>query len=152
MAHNRCQQTVPEILKREADREFDYYLAACTGCGVCSLACHVSQSHRESEFLPAYRIELLRRVYRQVWAPVGWLSAAPRRAGEQAAELIEKLFTAAYTCTGCRRCMVYCPFGVDLSWVVSVGKAALAALGRVPEELELLTETAVEKGNSVHLY
>lgn len=103
--------------------------------------------------MPAYRIEPLRRICRwQNKAPGRWLRNDRGRAVERAEDLIEKLYKAAYTCTGCRRCMVYCPFGVDLSLIIGVEKAMLAALGRVPEELELLTETAIEKGNSVHLY
>jgi len=40
---------------------------------------------------------------------------------------LEELYDAAYSCTGCRRCMVYCPFGIDTQMLMSIAKLLLVA-------------------------
>jgi Fe-S oxidoreductase len=35
---------------------------------------------------------------------------------------VEELFDAAYFCTGCRRCMVYRPFGIDTQMIMSIAR------------------------------
>ena len=38
---------------------------------------------------------------------------------------LEELSEAAYSCTGCRRCMVYCPYGIDTQMLMSIAKLLL---------------------------
>jgi Fe-S oxidoreductase len=65
---------------------------------------------------------------------------------------VEELFEAAYSCTGCRRCMVYCPFGIDTQMLMSIAKLLLIGANAEPEILTLLADTSVEKGKSIELF
>jgi Fe-S oxidoreductase len=64
---------------------------------------------------------------------------------------IEELYEAAYSCTGCRRCMVYCPFGIDTQMLMSIAKLLLIGASAEPEILTLLADTSIEKGKSLEM-
>lgn len=141
-------EKIRSILTEKTNRQLLYYLDTCARCGLCKDACHVYRSTGRPEHVPSYRVEVLNRVYRQYVAPLGRF----RKTAEVTEDDLQKMYDSAFTCTGCRRCMVYCPFGIDLTWIISVEKAVLAAFGRIPEELDMLTDAAVEKGNSIEMY
>jgi Fe-S oxidoreductase len=65
---------------------------------------------------------------------------------------VEELFDAAYSCTGCWRCMVYCPFGIDTQMIMSIAKLLLIGAKAEPEILSMLADTSVEKGKSMALF
>ena len=65
---------------------------------------------------------------------------------------LDELFEAAYSCTGCRRCMVYCPFGIDTQQLMSIAKLLLIGASAEPEILTLLADTSIEKGKSLDLF
>jgi Fe-S oxidoreductase len=65
---------------------------------------------------------------------------------------IDDLFEAAYTCTGCRRCMVYCPFGIDTQMLMSIAKLLLIGKGSEPETLSMLADMSIQKGESIDMF
>ena len=65
---------------------------------------------------------------------------------------LEELYEAAYSCTGCRRCMVYCPFGIDTQMLMSIAKLLLVGAHTEPEILTMLADTSIEKGKSLELF
>ena len=65
---------------------------------------------------------------------------------------LEELYEAAYSCTGCRRCMVYCPFGIDTQMIMSIAKLLLVGANQEPEILTLLADTSIEKGKSLETF
>jgi Fe-S oxidoreductase len=146
------KQKLLDLLKGKLNRQLLYYLDLCARCGACKDACHIYRATGKAEFLPARRADLLRRLHRKHFTTTGRLLPALYEATDLDDQRLEEMYQAAFTCTGCRRCMVYCPFGVDLTWIIGVEKAMLSAAGKVPEELEMLTEAAIEKGRSMDLY
>ena len=65
---------------------------------------------------------------------------------------LQELSEAAYSCTGCRRCMVYCPHGIDTQMLMSIAKLLLVGAGTEPEILSMLADTSVEKGKSLEFF
>jgi len=65
---------------------------------------------------------------------------------------LEELYEAAYSCTGCRRCMVYCPFGIDTQMIMSIAKLLLVGASAEPEILTLLADTSIAKGETLDLF
>ncbi len=51
-----------------------------------------------------------------------------------------------------RRCMVYCPFGIDTQMLMSIAKLLLVGAQTEPEVLTLLADTSIEKGKSLDLF
>lgn len=150
--NDATRQKLLDVLKSKLNRQLLYYLDVCAKCGACKDACHIYRATGKAEFMPSQRAAILRRVYKRYFTAGGRVAPALYEALDLDDQVLDRMYEAAYTCTGCRRCMVYCPFGIDLTWLIGVEKAMLAAAGRIPEELDMLTDAAIEKGRSIDLY
>lgn len=148
-------QTREELLKlfqSKLNRAMVYYLETCTRCGVCTTACHVYQSMPQAKYIAAYRAEIVRRIYKKYFKAQGNLWPSYGDAKELTEAALQELYDAAYSCTGCRRCMVYCPFGIDTQMIMSIAKLLLVGAHAEPEILTLLADTSIEKGRSLEFF
>ncbi len=149
------QNTRDELLmlfQGKLNEAMRFYLETCTRCGVCTEACHVYASMGQVKYIAAYRAEIIRRLYKKYFKARGkfWPSVGEAKALSEMA--VEELFEAAYSCTGCRRCMVYCPFGIDTQMLMSIAKLLLIGAHAEPEILTMLADTSIEKGKSLDLF
>jgi Fe-S oxidoreductase len=129
-----------------------FYLETCTRCGVCTEACHVHASMGQVKYIAAYRGEIVRRLYKKYFKGRGKVWPSVGEAKELSDMALDELYDAAYSCTGCRRCMVYCPFGIDTQMLMSIAKLLLVGAESEPEILTLLADTSIEKGKSIELF
>ena len=53
---------------------------------------------------------------------------------------------AAWSCTGCRRCMTFCPFGIDTQMIMSIAKLLLIGADKEPKLLTMLADMSIAKG------
>lgn len=149
------QKTRDELLKLfrgKLNEAMKFYLETCSRCGVCTKACHVYESMPDVKYIAAYRAEIVRRIYKKYFKGQGKLWSSLGEAKELSEMALEELYEAAYSCTGCRRCMVYCPFGIDTQMIMSIAKLLLVGANAEPEILTLLADTSVEKGKSLELF
>jgi Fe-S oxidoreductase len=149
------QNTRTELLKLfqgKLNEAMRFYLETCTRCGVCTEACHVHASMGHVKFIAAYRAEIVRRLYKKYFKARGKVWPSVGEAKELSEMALDELFEAAYSCTGCRRCMVYCPFGIDPQKLMSIAKLLLIGANAEPEILSMLADTSIEKGQSLDLY
>jgi len=140
------------LFQSKLNEAMRFYLETCTRCGVCTEACHVYASMGQVKYIAAYRAEIVRRLYKKYFKGRGKFWPAVGEAKELTEMAVEELFEAAYSCTGCRRCMVYCPFGIDTQMIMSIAKLLLIGANAEPEILTLLADTSVEKGKSIALF
>jgi len=140
------------LFQGRLNRAMKYYLETCTRCGVCVEACHAYASMGQVKNIAAYRHELIRRIYKKYFKTRGKLWPSLGEARELNETAMDELYDAAYSCTGCRRCMVYCPFGIDTQMIMSIAKLLLIGVDRSPEILTLLADTSIEKGKSFELF
>ncbi len=142
-----------EVLKSKINRQLLYYLDLCARCAICRDSCHQYKVTQDLTYLPAYRAELIRRIYKKNITPFGRTFPRLFEGREIDDErLLDELYRATYACTGCRRCMVYCPFSIDTTWVLSVSKAILVASGRENTILRELADAAIIKGESIDIF
>jgi len=149
------QKTRDDLLKLfqgKLNEAMKFYLETCTRCGVCTEACHVYASMGQIKYIAAYRHEIVRRIYKKYFKGRGKIWPSVGEARELSEMALEELYEAAYSCTGCRRCMVYCPFGIDTQMIMSIAKLLLIGAHTEPEILTLLADTSVEKGKSLELF
>jgi Fe-S oxidoreductase len=149
------QKTREDLLKlfdSKLNEAMRLYLETCTRCGVCTEACHVYASMGQVRYIAAYRAEIVRRIYKKYFKARGklWPSVGESKVLSEMA--LEELYDAAYSCTGCRRCMVYCPFGIDTQMLMSIAKLLLIGGHAEPEILSLLADTSIEKGKSIEFF
>jgi len=148
------QNTKKELLalfRGKLNAAMRFYLEACTRCGVCTQACHVHASMGQVKYIAAYRAEIVRRIYKKYFKNRDKFWPSLGEAKELDDTAVYELFEAAYSCTGCRRCMVYCPFGIDTQMIMSIAKLLLIGASAEPEILTMLADTSIEKGKSLEL-
>ena len=141
-----------DLFQSKLNEAMRFYLETCTRCGVCTEACHVYASMGQVRYIAAYRAEIVRRLYKKYFKGRGKFWPSVGEAKELTEMAVEELFDAAYSCTGCRRCMVFCPFGIDTQMIMSIAKLLLIGANAEPEILSMLADTSVEKGKSLDLF
>jgi Fe-S oxidoreductase len=128
------------------------YLETCSRCGVCVKACHVHESMPHVKYIAAYRAEIVRRIYKRYFKIQGKIWRSLGESKDLSEMALQDLYDAAYSCTGCRRCVVYCPFGIDTQMIMSIAKVLLVGAHAEPETLTMLADMSIEKGKSVDLF
>jgi len=145
-------KAVTGVLDKGMNRQLLYYLDVCTRCSICKDACHQYVSTGDVLFLPAYRAELIRRVYKKYFTRSGQFIPSLYESREVDDRLLDELYRSTYACTGCRRCMYYCPFSIDTTWLLGVAKAMLIAAGKGAQILTELAGAAISKGENIDLF
>ncbi len=141
-----------KLFRSKLNEAMQLYLETCTRCGVCTEACHVHASMGQVRYIAAYRHEIVRRLYKKYFKARGRFWPSVGESKTLTGMAVEELYDAAYSCTGCRRCMVYCPFGIDTQMLMSIAKLLLIGAQAEPEVLSLLADTSIEKGKSLELF
>jgi Fe-S oxidoreductase len=141
-----------DLFRSKLDRPMRYYLDVCTRCGICRDACFAYASVPKAEYTPVWRAEVVRKIYKRYFKWTGKLFPFLGESKEIDDETMKQLYDAAYTCTGCRRCMMYCPFGIDTQAIQSIAKLLLIGNESAPEELSMLADASIEKGKQLELY
>jgi len=146
------RDTLITLFKDKLNEAMRFYLETCTRCGLCVEACHVYASMGNVKYIAAYRHEIVRRIYKKYFKGRGKLWPSVGEAKELTDMALEELYEAAYSCTGCRRCMLYCPFGIDTQMLISIAKHLLIGASAEPEILTMLADTSIEKGKSIEIF
>jgi Fe-S oxidoreductase len=141
-----------DLFQSKLDKPTLYSLEVCSRCGLCKDACFAYASVPKLEYIPSWRAEVVRKIYKRYFKLSGRLFPYWGEAKEIDDETMKQLNEAAYTCTGCRRCMMYCPFGVDTQAIQSIAKLLLIGNESEPEILSMLADASIEKGKSLDLY
>lgn len=146
---NSLRDKLVGLLRSKLSRQMLLNLETCSRCGVCTEACHAYASTPLVKYAPAYRAEIVRRIYKKYCTGQG--AVLPRLGEAKALDdaALQELSEAAYSCTGCRRCMVFCPFGIDTQLIMSVAKLLLIGAGAEPEILTMLADMSVAKGENI---
>ena len=142
-------RSLATTLRSRLNRPMRYYLDTCTRCGICYDSCHAYQGIPKKEYTPVGRAEVVRKLYKKYTRLSGFILPYWGDAQKFSDQTMEELREAAWSCTGCRRCMVNCPFGIDTGYIMSLAKHLLIEHGSAPEELVMLADAAVEKGKSI---
>lgn len=116
-----------ERLKRH--RSFRLFMDICVRCGACADKCHFYIGTGDPKNMPVLRAELLRSVYRRYFTNSGRLLGRLAGARELTTDVLKELWYYAYQCTECRRCSVFCPYGIDTAEVTIIARELLNLLG-----------------------
>jgi Fe-S oxidoreductase len=141
-----------KLFQSKLNEAMRLYLEQCTRCGICTEACHAYASMGQIRYIAAYRHEIVRRIYKKYFKGRGKIWQSVGEAKELSEMALDELYEAAYSCTGCRRCMMYCPFGIDTQMLMSIAKLLLVGAHAEPEILTMLADTSIEKGRSLDLF
>ncbi len=110
-------------------RSFQLYMDICVRCGACADKCHYFIGSGDPKNMPVMRAELMRSVYRRYFTVSGKLFGAIAGARDLTEDVIKEWFYYFYQCTECRRCSVYCPYGIDTAEITMMGRELLNLIG-----------------------
>jgi Fe-S oxidoreductase len=141
-------QTAVQTLVAETGGWAASQLEACTRCGMCAEACHFYQATGNPEYAPVWKIELLRRAYEQRFTLSGRVKAALGLEKRIADDDIARWSAIDYeACTGCNKCALVCPMGIDLGPLIHHVREALSAADAVPADLMAAVQKQVTEGS-----
>lgn len=143
------QTELERLFKTKLHAAMRLYLETCTHCGVCVEACHVYASMPEARYSAVGRAEIVRKIFLKHFKLQGKIAPWLGEVITLNDVAVDRLFDAAYSCTGCRRCMVYCPFGIDTQQIMSIAKLLLIGADKEPKILSMLADMSIAKGEDV---
>ncbi len=138
---DQIEKVVNRVLTREAAARLRVYLQTCVHCGLCGEACHSYVSRdRDPAFSPVGKVK------NTLWELV-------KRKGRVDGEFIRQMARIAFTeCNVCRRCSMYCPFGIDIAYLLMLCRRICNLLGAVPQYLQDTTNSHAATMNQMWVH
>ncbi len=113
----------------EKYRSFKIFMDICVRCGACADKCHFYIGGGDPKNMPVLRAELLRSVYRNDFTTAGKILGRFAGGRELTVPVIKEWFYYFFQCTECRRCSVFCPYGIDTAEITMMARELLNLLG-----------------------
>ncbi|MBW1776505.1 MAG: (Fe-S)-binding protein [Deltaproteobacteria bacterium] len=113
----------------ERFRTFKIFMDICVRCGACADKCHFFIGSGDPKNMPVLRAELLRSVYRRDFTTAGKLFGRLAGGREMTAEVLKEWWYYYFQCTECRRCSVFCPYGIDTAEITIMARELINLLG-----------------------
>ena len=132
-----------------SNRALRVFLDSCVKCGACTDKCHYFLGDGDPLNMPVARQDLIRGVYRRYFTAVGKLFPKFVGALDLTESLLEDWSTYYYQCSECRRCSVYCPFGIDTAEITMVGRSILDAVGIRQNYIHTVLDNVNRVGNNL---
>ncbi len=119
------QKVAKRVLKGETGARLKVYVNTCIHCGLCSDACHYYLSHdKDPRYSPAGKVK------RTMWE-------IRKKDGLVTPEFIREASRIASTeCNVCKRCSMYCPFGIDIAYIMLTVRRICHMLGVTPQYIQ----------------
>ncbi len=137
-----------EMLKKY--RSVRLFMEICVKCGSCTDKCHYFLGTGDPYNMPAARQELMRRVYRRYFTLPGKILGKKYPATEELSiELLAMWYTYYYQCSECRRCSVFCPYGIDTAEITMAAREILNSVGIVQKYTHEIIDKAQQIGNNL---
>ena len=130
------QSRVRQILDANNGARIRTWLSICSRCGLCAESCFVYLANdRDPQLSPAYKVkQTLGKMY--------------RRKGRLSRDFFENCYKIAWLqCTMCKRCSVFCPFGIDVATMIAIVRSVCNSQGFKPHSLYEFSENCRKSGN-----
>jgi len=132
-------------------RGLQVYLDSCVKCGACTDKCHYFLGTGDPKNMPVARQDLLRKVYRRHYTFAGkylpWLVGAE----DLTEELLDDWYSYFHQCSQCRRCSVYCPYGIDTAEVSMAAREIMDTIGKGQKYCNEIIGKVHKLGNNLGL-
>lgn len=110
-------------------RSLFVFMDICVRCGACADKCHYFLGSGDPKNMPVLRAELMRSVYRRHHTLGGKLFGRAAGARDLDLDVLKEWFYYFYQCTECRRCSVFCPYGIDTAEITMMARELLNLVG-----------------------
>jgi Fe-S oxidoreductase len=125
LSEKRIREVIQGVLENECGPRMKTYVETCIHCGLCSEACHYYLSHdNDPHFAPVGKVK------QTLWEMI-------RAKGKLGPDFIRRAAEIAHTeCNLCKRCAQYCPFGIDIAYLMTVVRRIIHKLGCTPQYIQ----------------
>lgn len=116
--------------KLEKFRSLRVFMDICVKCGACTDKCHYFLGTGDPKNMPVARADLFRSVYRRYFTPAGRIAPALVGARDMTREVLDEWFNYFHQCSQCRRCSVFCPYGIDTAEISMAARDIMDSVGQ----------------------
>lgn len=128
-------------------RSLQIFMDCCVRCGACSDKCHFFLGSGDPKNMPVLRAELLRSIYKKDFTLAGKIFGKLAGARDLTPAVLKEWFYYFYQCTECRRCSVFCPYGIDTAEITMMVRELLNLLGLSIEWITTPAAQCFQTGN-----
>ncbi|MCK8602144.1 (Fe-S)-binding protein [Desulfoferrobacter suflitae] len=131
-------QQIKTLLEANNGARIKTWLSICSRCGLCAESCFFYLANdRDPRLSPAYKFK-------------NTLGLMYRKKGNVDREFLKKCYDIIWgECTTCKRCSMYCPFGIDIATLIATARSICFSQGIVPEGLARTSANYRETGNQM---
>ena len=125
------QQIIHDGLKQRLKkyRSLRVFLDSCVRCGACADKCHFYIGSGDPKNMPVLRAELLRSIYRKDFTMAGRILGSIAGGRGLTADVLKEWYYYFFQCTECRRCSVFCPYGIDTAEITMFARELMNLVG-----------------------
>nr|MBN2276396.1 (Fe-S)-binding protein [candidate division Zixibacteria bacterium] len=116
-------------VRLERYRSLKLFMDICVRCGACADKCHYFIGSGDPKNMPVLRAELFRAVYRNNFTLAGKIMGSLVGARELTIDALKEWFYYFFQCTECRRCSLFCPYGIDTAEITMMARELLSLVG-----------------------
>ena len=132
-------------------RALQVFLDSCVKCGACTDKCHYFLGTEDPKNMPVARQDLLRSVYRRYYTFAGkyfpWLVGAR----DMTKSVLDEWHSYFHQCSQCRRCSVYCPYGIDTAEISMAAREIMDSVGHGQKYSNEIIGKVFKIGNNLGL-
>ncbi len=147
--HDKAIAKMGELLGKY--RSLQVYLDSCVKCGACTDKCHYFLGTGDPKNMPVARQDLFRKVYRRHFTFAGkympWLVGAE----DLTKEVLDDWYSYFHQCSQCRRCSVYCPYGIDTAEISMAAREIMDHIGKGQKYCNEIIGKVYKVGNNLGL-
>jgi len=132
-------------------RALRVYMDTCVKCGACTDKCHYFLGTGDKYNMPVARQDLMRSVYRRHYTVAGKYLPKLVGAEDLDREMLDKWYKYYHQCSQCRRCSVYCPYGIDTSEVSMAAREIMDTIGKGQKYCNEIIGKVHKLGNNLGL-
>ena len=132
-------------------RALRVFLDTCVKCGACTDKCHYFLGTADPNNMPVARQDLFRSVYRRYYTLAGKYFPKLVGARDMDKELLDQWYSYFHQCSQCRRCSVYCPYGIDTAEISMAAREIMDTIGMGQKYSNEIIGKAQTIGNNLGL-
>ncbi len=110
-------------------RSFKLFMDICVRCGACADKCHFFLGSGDPKNMPVLRAELVRSIYRGEFKTAGKILGSIAGGRKMTIGVLKEWFMYFHQCTECRRCSVFCPYGIDTAEITMMAREMMHLVG-----------------------
>ena len=132
-------------------RALQVFLDSCVKCGACTDKCHYYLGTSDPKNMPVARQDLLRSVYRRYYTFAGKHFPKLVGARDMTKDVLDEWYTYFHQCSQCRRCSVFCPYGIDTAEISMAAREIMDTVGQGQKYCNEILVKVYSIGNNLGL-